>query len=291
MKEIVIISGKGGTGKTSLSASFAYLAREEAVIADCDVDAANLHLLLKPDQKLEMDFYSGWEALLEENSCIRCGKCQSVCQFGAISSSNQGFKIDPLACEGCGYCAKVCPTQAITMKEALTGKLYQSETRMKSPMVHASMEIGAENSGKMVSQIKAVGREIAREKGKEYLLVDGSPGIGCPVIASLTGAKLVVMVTEPTVSGLHDLQRVHQLVKRFGIKAVCIVNKADLNTDKTREIHQFLQQNGMECVGELPFQKEFVSAMVKGTTIPEYHEGLGLRMQQIWENIKSIINN
>ena len=230
MKEIVVISGKGGTGKTSITASFAYLGEEDIVVADCDVDAADMHLLMQPDFAYAEDFYSGLIAQIDQDICTRCGKCSDVCRFNAIPVINGQYIVEPLDCEGCGYCARVCPVDAISMNEQKVGQFYISKTKARNTMVHAELGFGADNSGKLVAKVKKEAKREAEETNKELVVVDGSPGIGCPVVSSLSGADLVVLVTEATVSGLHDLKRVYELVKKFNIEACCIINKFDLNT-------------------------------------------------------------
>jgi len=286
VKEIVILSGKGGTGKTSITASLAWFARKEAVIADCDVDAANLHLLFKPDMGTRKDFFSGYEVVIDKAKCISCGKCEDVCAFNALEINQDGCMIDALSCEGCGYCTRVCPTGALSQKPALTGEVFESNTRVDMPLVHARMEIGAENSGRMVTQLKKQGRELAKSLGKELLLVDGTPGIGCPVIASLSGADLVVLVTEPTLSGLHDLERVYLLVKRFGISATCIINKSTLNEGITQQIKRYLKEKDIILIGEIPYHEAFVKAMVSGVTLPEYDPQLKKVLEEIYHSVR-----
>ena len=273
MKEIVVISGKGGTGKTSLTASFAYLGGKDVIVADCDVDAADMHLLLKPDFKDSEEFFSGELAYINQDECIRCGKCADVCRFDAIPIINNQYIVDPLSCEGCGYCARVCPTHAITNKRLNVGKWYTSNIKTGSIMVHARLGIGADNSGKLVAKVKSEAKEIAEDEFKKYIVVDGSPGIGCPVVSSLSGASFVVLVTEPSVSGLHDLKRVYELVNKFKIKAGCIINKSDINKNVTAEIEEFLKKENIVHIANLPYNEDFTKAMTNGQTIVEYSNG------------------
>jgi MinD superfamily P-loop ATPase len=291
MKEIVIISGKGGTGKTSLTAAFAVLGGSDVVVADCDVDAADMHLLMQPDFDYTEDFYSGELAYIEQSDCIRCGKCKVVCRFEAINVKLNRFIIDPLSCEGCGYCARICPAHCIRNKERLAGQWFISNIKTGSIMVHARLGIGAENSGKLVAKVKNEAKEIALEERKDFILVDGSPGIGCPVVSSLSGASFVVLVTEPTVSGLHDLKRVYELVKKFNIKAGCIINKADINPLKCAEISMYLKDEGIVHITDLPYDESFTKAMTKGQTIVESEKGL-LKDQVIesWRKIKELVS-
>lgn len=289
MKEIVIISGKGGTGKTSLTAAFAILGGKDVVVADCDVDAADMHLLMKPDYAYADDFFSGSLAVIDPFQCTGCGDCTRICRFGAIEVRNHIYKVDPLRCEGCGYCARICPANAIKNKEKLAGQWYISGIRTGSSMVHARLAIGADHSGKLVAKVKNEAKDLAFEERCAYVLVDGSPGIGCPVISSLSGANLVVLVTEPSVSGLHDLKRVYALVKKFGIRAGCIINKADIHQDMHRRILDFLQKENIAHLGDLPYNEAFTKSIVAGDTIMESGDNtLTHLISGIWGKIKSL---
>ncbi|RLD54540.1 MAG: (4Fe-4S)-binding protein [Bacteroidetes bacterium] len=270
MKEIVVISGKGGTGKTSLTASFAVLGGKDVIVADCDVDAADMHLLLEPDFQDSEDFYSGELAYIKQDACIQCGKCADVCRFDAIPVTDGKYIVDPLSCEGCGYCARVCPTDAIINKDLNVGKWFISNIKTGSIMVHAKLGIGADNSGKLVAKVKSEAKDIAEDEFKKYIIVDGSPGVGCPVVSSLSGASLVVLVTEPSVSGLHDLKRVYELVHKFNIKAGCIINKSDINKEVTEQIKEFLRKENIVHISNLPYDEDFTKAMTNGQTIVEY---------------------
>ncbi len=290
MKEIVVISGKGGTGKTSITAAFSYLGGKDIVVADCDVDAADMHLLMQPDFDQAEDFFSGLLAKIIPEKCTNCGACAEVCRFDAIPVINNQHIVEPLNCEGCGYCPRVCPELAITMDEQNVGKWYISTTKTGSSMVHARLGIGAENSGKLVAQVKNEAKRIANETDKDIVLVDGSPGIGCPVVSSLSGSNFVVLVTEPTVSGLHDLKRVYQLVKKFNIKAGCIINKSDLNSQVSLEIEHFLREENIYHISNLPYDETFTKAMINGQTIIEYNDSnLVPILTDSWEKIKKII--
>ncbi|HOE54595.1 MAG TPA: ATP-binding protein [Candidatus Cloacimonas acidaminovorans] len=291
MKEIVVISGKGGTGKTSITASFAMLGGKDIVVADCDVDAADMHLLMKPNVKTEEDFYSGNAAVIDRAKCLNCGKCASVCRFDAINLIEYLYSVSALNCEGCGYCARVCPVKVISMVEQNVGKLYISATKADNMMVHARLLSGADNSGKLVARVKKEAKQIAQETGKGFVIVDGSPGIGCPVISSLSGADFVVLVTEPTVSGLHDLKRVYELVNRFQISAGCIINKADINQDVVNHIEIYLRENNIVHLTDLPYDESFTSAMTIGQTIVEYdHDKLADLLTVSWNKIKQILS-
>ena len=290
MKEIVIISGKGGTGKTSITASFAYLGGKDIVVADCDVDAADMHLLMKPDFKISEDFYSGELAKIDQDKCISCGKCAEVCRFNAISIINNQYIVDPLNCEGCGYCARVCPSSAITNEILNVGKSYVSTTKVGNIMVHAKLGIGADNSGKLVAKVKDEAKKIAENNNKHFIVVDGSPGIGCPVVSSLSGANFVVLVTEPSISGLHDLKRVYELVKKFKIKAGCIINKFDINKKVTEEIIEFLKEEDIVHISNLIYDESFTKAMTIGKTIVEYNNSnLTKVLIESWDKIKGEI--
>ncbi len=289
MKEIVIISGKGGTGKTSITASFAYLGGKDIVVADCDVDAADMHLLMKPEIKFSEDFYSSEVAIINQDACTKCGECADVCRFDAIPIIDGNYVVAPLDCEGCAYCSLICPTKAIDMVQRKDGQWFISNTKFGSTFVHAKLGIGTENSGKLVAKVKNEAQRLAKEDNKDFIIVDGSPGIGCAVVSSLSGANFVVLVTEPTVSGLHDLKRVYELVKRFNIKAGCIINKYDLNEDKTNEIIEFLNKESIEHIASLPYDETFTKSMTQGQTIVEYGESkLKNIIVDSWEKVKEL---
>ncbi len=290
MKELVVISGKGGTGKTSITASLAYLAGKKAVIADCDVDAADMHLLLNPDYSVDKDFFSGELAVIDQSKCSGCNICYDTCRFSAIIKGEDTCSVDRIGCEGCGYCARVCPEGAIKMVEQNVGKLFVSTTRLGMMMVHAKLGIGADNSGKLVAEVKKEARRIAAEEDADYIIVDGSPGIGCPVVSSLSGADFVLLVTEPTVSGLHDLKRVYKLVDKFGIRAGCIINKADLNHDVAREIVEFVNKENIDHIGNIPYDNSFTRALTEGKTVSEGQGSLpGKIISESWIKINEII--
>jgi MinD superfamily P-loop ATPase len=287
LKEIVIISGKGGTGKTSITAAFAALA-ENAVLADCDVDAADLHVVLNPKIRQQFDFSGGKAAAVEPDKCVGCGKCAALCRFDAVSLSGPGnrligktYHIDPIACEGCKVCVEFCPVDAITFEPAINGQWFVSDTRF-GPMVHAKLGIAQENSGKLVTLIRRRAKEIAVEQKRTVILVDGSPGIGCPVIASITGADMVLVVTEPTLSGQHDLRRVAELTRNFGIKTLVCINKADINPQMCEQITQDAKTIGLEVVGLIPYDDAFTKAQIMKATITEYTGG------KITETIKAL---
>jgi len=291
LKEIVVISGKGGTGKTSITAALAMLEGKRAVIADCDVDAADMHLLLDPDFKKNEDFYSGTKAVIDDEKCTGCGDCYRVCRFDAINTVNGHYSVDRLSCEGCGYCSRVCPEKAITDEPVKAGRWYVSTIKNGSTMVHARLGIAADNSGKLVAKVKNEAKAISRSGDKKFVIVDGSPGIGCPVISSLSGANLAVLVTEPSVSGFHDLKRVVELIQNFRITAVCIINKYDLNPEMTDMITQYLAKENIELIASIPYLKDFTNAMTGGLTIMEHNnEMLKGLIAASWNRIEKIIN-
>ncbi len=290
MKEIVVISGKGGTGKTSITASFAVMAGNDAMVADCDVDAADMHLLMKPVVEKSENFFSGIIANIDKSKCTNCGLCAEKCRFNAIPVINNRHIINTLNCEGCGYCEKVCPVKAITMHEQNVGDWYISKTRIGSTLVHARLGIATENSGKLVAKVKNEAKHITEENTNKYIIVDGSPGIGCPVVSSLSGANYVVLVTESSLSGLHDLKRVYELVKKFKLKAGCIINKWDINPDVTNKILQFLQDESINHIASLPYDENFTKAMIVGKTIVEFDQGeLGGLVADSWEKVKKLV--
>ena len=280
MKEIVVLSGKGGTGKTSIVGSFAAVARSK-VLADCDVDASDLHLLLSPQIKEESEFWSGQTAFIDKKLCTRCGTCEAVCRFEAI----KGFKVDSLSCEGCGFCSHVCPEDCIKMKETMAGRWFVSETRY-GPLVHARLGIAEENSGKLVAVVRQNARLIAEREGLEYVISDGPPGIGCPVISSLSGARLALLVTEPTLSGIHDLERVMGVCRHFGVPAWVCINKYDLNEDNTCDIESFCLGQGVAVVSKIPLDNVVTEALIQGQPVVEYSDGeVAKRIATMWQSV------
>ena len=292
MKEILILSGKGGTGKTSITAAFAALAHTtthpgKILLCDCDVDAADLHLLLNPENIQSADFQGGNVAVINQDSCSGCGQCQELCRYKAvIQEEDGGYYIDEIGCEGCGVCVDLCPETAIDFPVKTSGEWFIANTRFGS-MVHARLGIAEENSGKLVTLIRKEARERAEKQALELLLTDGPPGIGCPVIAALGGVSLVVIVTEPTVSGLHDLERVGKLAAHFKVPALVCVNKADLNPEQSLAIKEKSLAGGMGFIGELPFDPAFTKAMIAEQTILEYapDAAVSLAVQAVWEQI------
>jgi MinD superfamily P-loop ATPase len=288
MKELVVISGKGGTGKTSLTASLAVLA-ERPVIADCDVDAADLHLVLGPQVRERHEFLSGRQAVIRPADCIRCGACLAHCRFHAVTMDGPGagdaaFSIDPVLCEGCGACVRFCPAGAIDFPERLCGEWMISETRC-GPMVHARLGVAAENSGKLVSTVRREARHIAEQNGHSLVIVDGPPGIGCPVIASVTGASLVLVVTEPTVSGEHDLDRVLALARHFDVPAAVCVNKWDINPKMARQIESRTRQKGARAVGRVRYDPAVTQAQIQQRAAVETDAPAADDIRQIWSRL------
>ena len=280
MKEVVILSGKGGTGKTSIVGSFAAVAQSK-VLADCDVDAADLHLLLSPSVNEENEFWSGQVAVIDEEKCTQCGLCQDVCRFDAIND----FKVDPISCEGCGFCSHICPVEAITMKESLSGRWFISDTKY-APLVHARLGIAQENSGKLVALVRQQAKQIAERVGLNYIISDGPPGIGCPVISSLSGANLALLVTEPTLPGIHDLERVLGVCHHFGIPALVCINKYDLNEDNTHQIENYCLSQGIGVASKIPFDNVVTEAIVQGLPVVEYSQGaVTNEIDSLWQRI------
>lgn len=287
MKELLILSGKGGTGKTSLAASFIHMA-ESCLACDYDVDASNLHILLKPYESHSTEFSAGVGALLNKEICIDCGLCKELCRFEAISDA---YDISSLSCEGCGFCYEICPAQAITLEGRSSGKWYASQAISGGhniPFFHADLRPGEENSGKLVAQVKNAARKKSEEEGYSLLIADGPPGIGCPVISALVGVDLVAIVTEPSVSGFHDLKRVVELLNLRGVKAVVIINKADLNAQTADEIESWANKNNIPCAGRLPFSSAMADAVAAGE-IPAARTELGSLIYPLWQNILEVL--
>jgi MinD superfamily P-loop ATPase len=284
MKQVTVISGKGGTGKTSIVAAIAAM-EKNAVVADCDVDAADLHLILHPDVEENHAFEGGFRAEIDPDACTFCGDCEALCRYDAIAN----FQIDPLHCEGCGVCHDNCPVNAIHMERMIAGDWFVSGTRFGA-MVHAKLGIAQENSGKLISRVRNRAKEIAQDKNLDLIIIDGPPGIGCPVISSITGADLVLVVTEPTLSGLHDLKRVLDLTRHFDVRAAVCINKFDLNEDISNDIREACNAGNGRFVGEIPYDPLVTQAMVSGKSIMENGSGpAAAGIEKIWTKTKELL--
>ena len=286
MKEIIVLSGKGGTGKTTMVGSFAALAKRK-VLADCDVDAADLHLLLSPSEKQQSEFWSGQVAHIDEDMCTECGLCQDICRFDAITD----FRVDPVSCEGCGFCSRICPVEAITMNENMSGYWFISDTGY-GPLVHARLGIAQENSGKLVAVVRQQAKRIAEERDLSYIISDGPPGIGCPVISSLSGVSLALLVTEPTLSGMHDLDRVLGVCRHFGVPALVCINKYDLNEENTQQIESSCLDQGVGIAGKISYDDVITQSIVKGIPVVEYSDGrVARQIERMWGMLSAMLDN
>ncbi len=287
MKQITVLSGKGGTGKTTLVASFATLA-QKIVVTDCDVDAPDLHILLRPEIQQKMEFKGSKLAVIDDNKCIHCNICEEICRFNAIEDQ----LVDSIYCEGCGLCAHICPVQAIELFERLSGYAFISKTKY-GPMSHARLKPGEENSGKLVTFVRQNAKLIAEDGDYELILNDGSPGIGCPVIASIAGADLGFLVVEPTLSGIHDLNRALALLDHFKIKPLVCINKYDINKENTEKIVEFCKLDSVEVVGKIPFDLQVTKAMVANKSIIEYSPKsiVSKHISHIWEHTLKCLNS
>lgn len=280
MKEVVVLSGKGGTGKTSIVGSFAVLAKDK-VLVDCDVDAADLQLILQPTVKEKHEFWSRQVAFVSKERCTQCGLCQEQCRFGAIKD----FNVDTISCDGCAFCSYICPVEAITMKENMAGHWFISDTRYGS-LVHARLGIAQENSGKMVALVRQQARQMAEKSGADYILSDGPPGIGCPVISSLSGVNLALLVTEPTLSGIHDLERVLGVCRHLGVPALVCINKFNINEENSRRIENYCLGQGIELGAKIPFDNVVTEAMAHGLPVVEYDsDGVSQHIEELWRAV------
>lgn len=289
MKEFTVISGKGGTGKTSLTAALA-TAGSDMVLCDCDVDAADLHLILAPDIQETHVYEGAWCAEIDPEKCTDCGLCSEYCRFDAISV-NEGNRteIDPFKCEGCRLCERICPSQAITSTRSTNNSWFVSETR-NGPMVHAHMGPGEENSGKLVTVVRKKARELAKELKLQYILTDGPPGTGCATISSVTGADAVLVIIEPSITSLHDAERVIELVQQFKIPVFALINKSTINLEMADKISQFLEEASVPLLGQIPFDKSIVEAMIKGQTINEYQpeSKISETVNSVWSRLSKV---
>jgi MinD superfamily P-loop ATPase len=285
VKQLAIVSGKGGTGKTTIAAAFAALAKNK-VMVDCDVDAADLHLLLQPKIVTQEKYFGGRSPHVDLEKCTQCGLCNEVCRFNAIDNG----VVNSIVCEGCGFCSHICPERAIVMEEAFSGDWFISVTPY-GPFVHARLGIGEENSGKLVTVVRKKAVEIAKEKNLNLILIDGPPGIGCPVTASITGVNLVLAITEPTLSGIHDLERILKLSDHFKIPSMVCINKFDINLENSQQIISYCENNGSKIVGKIPYEPKVVEALVNRKTVMEYPcNGVERIIQQVWEQVESVLS-
>ncbi len=291
MKELTIISGKGGTGKTTVTAAFAILA-ENKVLADCDVDAADLHLILTPEEISSNDFVGGRAPQINYEKCTDCGECLRLCRFDAIDfSPESGHKINEFACDCCALCAWACPEKAISMIDTINGRWFISATR-SGKMVHARLGIGEDNSGKLVALVRNQAKLLAQKDNLELLINDGPPGIGCPVTAAITGVDLVLIVTEPTLSGMHDMERVHGLCRHFDIPALVCVNRYDLNLINTQKIRDYCTEHNLKLVGEIPLDPIVNKAQVARQSVVEFDCGrVSQVVREMWEKVKQELSS
>jgi MinD superfamily P-loop ATPase len=292
MKEALVISGKGGTGKTTVSAALADIlaANHNLVLVDADVDAANLELLMQPALEKQFDFLAGTTAVIDQSECISCGLCAQVCRFDAVKEDNGAYSIDPSFCEGCLSCTYQCPVDAISSHTQKSGEWYRSSTAYGT-LFHAFLHPGAENSGKLVSTIKTAARDYALETGSDLMLIDGPPGIGCPVTAALQGSDLAVIVCEPTVSGVHDMRRVHQAASHFGIPCGIVINKYDLNQEMRMQIKQYAKENEISIIGEIPYDERILAAVCGGLPVTRANcDDLKIKFEMIAKQIIRILN-
>jgi MinD superfamily P-loop ATPase len=283
MKQLTILSGKGGTGKTTITASFAALTRD-AILADCDVDAPDLHMLLHPKIIETKEFKGSKLVVIDETKCTGCGLCKEKCSFGAITET---IKVDPFACEGCGVCTMVCPLDAMILAEKISGHAYISKTKYGF-MSHALLSPGESNSGKLVTLVRQNAKMLAEKEHADLILIDGSPGIGCPVIASVTGADAALVITEPTMSGIHDLERALRLLRHFNVQPFVSINMYDINKDNTAKIENFCRKNRVGIAGTIPFNQVVTEAMVHGKTVVEYspRSEVSKEIRDMWNNVR-----
>jgi len=291
MKQLVILSGKGGTGKTTVAAALAHLASQEmpVVLADADVDAANLELVLDPTKQGEHIFMGGQLAVIDPEKCTACGICAEVCRFDAVIPGDEAYRVDSLACEGCASCFYQCPDEAIRMEEQQAGLWFRSDTRF-GPLFHAHLFAGQENSGKLVTLVKQQARLRGLDSGAALVVVDGPPGIGCPVISACAGMDLALHVVEPTVSGVHDLERIMGTTDHFGVPSLVAINKADLNLARSEEIVAFCAGRSVEVVGRIPYDDVVTEAMVQGRPVTDYTDGpVTEALKEMWSRMKDLI--
>ncbi len=286
MNQITIVSGKGGTGKTSITSAFASIAKNK-ILVDCDVDAADLFLTTQPTILNSHAYEGGKIAVIDPEVCTNCGICEDLCRFDAIHMIDGQTTISEFSCDGCRLCEIACPVDAIKMEENMDSRWFESETRF-GPMVHAKLGIGEDNSGKLVTKIRDFATQKAKDLKLETILIDGPPGIGCPVISTLTGVDVAVMVTEPTLSGMHDLHRLIELAKGFKLKSFVLINKYDLNIEVSKKIEGLCRSENIEVLAKIPFNRDFVDAMVNQQTVIEYKptSSLSKMLEKVWLRIE-----
>jgi MinD superfamily P-loop ATPase len=295
MKQLVILSGKGGTGKTSVAAAFAHLAsvnglNGKVVLADADVDAANFELVLEPQILESHEFMGGKVAVIDQHQCNNCGFCMSFCRFDAIHAEEGGYVIDPIACEGCGACMHQCLGDAIRMEEQNAGQWFRSDSRF-GPLFHAALRPAQENSGKLVTMVRQQARLLAMDEAYHLVLIDGPPGIGCPVISAVSGADMAMIVAEPTAAGVHDMQRVLETTDHFGVQAIVCINKADIYPEGAAQIRTFCEENGIEVIGEVPYDPVVTEAMLQGQSVTAYRLGspASQALSKIWDKVIALL--
>jgi len=293
MKQFVILSGKGGTGKTSIAAAFAHLAHSDsirAVLADADVDAANLELVLSPHVLEQHEFMGGNVAWIDPEKCESCGLCEQVCRFDAIALKQGDYQVDPIACDGCAACVHQCPANAIKMELQLAGYWFRSDSRY-GPLFHAELRPAQENSGKLVTLVKQQARLLAMDEQYPIIIVDGPPGIGCPVISAVSGANMAIVIAEPTISGVHDMERALEMTRHFHVPAVVCINKADIFLDGAAQIEEYCQKQNVEVMGRIPFDSTVTEAMVRGESVTAFRpmSPASISIRQIWQNIVKML--
>lgn len=287
VKRLLVMSGKGGTGKTTVMASLAALT-EDSVLADCDVDAPDLHLLLKPQLEASFEYHGLKTAAIDKDLCTECGACRQACRFDAIT---EDLIVDSVSCEGCTACYVVCPTEAVTMEDTVTGEVFRSSTRF-GPMAHARLRAGEEASGKLVMEVRALADELAQEHGSELILIDGPPGIGCPAISSLSGVDAILIVAEPTLSGRQGLSRVVELAQHFDVPAMAVINRTDLNPDEAERIEAWCREEGVRVLDRLPYDTTATDAMIAGQTVIEHNDGpLSQALRGLWDGVRTILED
>ncbi len=285
LKQIAIVSGKGGTGKTTLSASFSYLA-DSRVMADCDVDAPNLHIILKPEIKETQQYIGSKKAVLDQDKCTKCGICQETCRFDAIGFDGEKYFVKEYACEGCNACVMKCPTGALRLEDSLSGEYYSSQTE-KGPMIHALLRPGEETTGGLIAEVRKKAVSVAHEEDIHLIIIDGAPGIGCPATSSITSTSYVVIVAEPTMSGLHDLKRIVKTVEHFRIPMGIVINKYDINEEQTRKIEKYCEENSLEILGKIPYDTMVKTATEQAKPVISYDCSSANEIKKIWNKVEN----